>query len=99
MTKKRKDKIYTRLSENRNFVDDYIKCIKIIKKSDFLKGENTRGWTPTLDWLIENDTNYIKVLEGKLSDRKKEKKETYEEKIARLDAEMIEERRQKYGDV
>lgn len=29
----------------------------------FLMGENEREWTVTFDWLIENDTNYIKILE------------------------------------
>lgn len=31
----------------------------------FLLGENERGWKISFDWIIENDTNYLKVLENK----------------------------------
>jgi len=30
----------------------------------FLTGENDRGWRCTIDWIIANDDNHIKVLEG-----------------------------------
>lgn len=39
------------------------------KMSDFLTGKNDRGWKMTLDWLIENDTNWVKVMEGKYDNR------------------------------
>jgi hypothetical protein len=31
----------------------------------FLLGENDRGWKVSFDWLIKNDINHIKILEGK----------------------------------
>lgn len=31
----------------------------------FLMGENKSNWKVSFDWLIENDTNYLKVLEFK----------------------------------
>lgn len=34
------------------------------EKQPFLLGENERKWTAGIDWLVENDTNYVKVLEG-----------------------------------
>ena len=40
-------------------------CMNIIAKTPFLKGVNKRGWKVDFDWLIANDTNYVKVLEGK----------------------------------
>ncbi len=40
-----------------------------IEKSSFLQGENNRGWKIDLDWLIKNDSNYIKVLEGTYRDK------------------------------
>jgi len=32
-----------------------------MSKSPFLTGD---GWKVSFDWLIENDTNYLKTLEG-----------------------------------
>ena len=36
-----------------------------IKESDFCLGKNNSGWKVDFDWIISNDTNYLKVLEGK----------------------------------
>lgn len=36
-----------------------------IKNQSFLLGENDRKWRVSFDWIIENDTNYLKVLENK----------------------------------
>ena len=30
----------------------------------FLEGQNDRGWVATFDWIIANDNNAVKVLEG-----------------------------------
>ena len=35
-----------------------------IVKYDFLHGNNKQKWAATFDWIIHNDTNYQKVLEG-----------------------------------
>ena len=32
--------------------------------SNFLRGENSHGWTATFDWLFENPKNWVKVVEG-----------------------------------
>lgn len=34
-----------------------------MQQSNFMKGE--KGWTADFDWLMENDKNWLKILEGK----------------------------------
>jgi len=36
-----------------------------IKEQPFLTGDNDRGWMVSFDWLVANDTNWVKVIEGK----------------------------------
>ena len=47
-------------------VDAILEAIENIKKSEFLKGQNKRGWTVTFDWFIK-PSNFQKVLEGNYS--------------------------------
>lgn len=63
LTNKRKEKLKKRLDELGE--DEFIKAFECIKESDFLQGKNSNGWRVSFDWLIENDTNAVKVLEGK----------------------------------
>lgn len=35
-----------------------------MQQSNFLKGQNNRGWKASFDWLFENDKNWVKVYEG-----------------------------------
>lgn len=42
---------------------DFEAIVDAIKQQPFLYGDNERKWVMTFDWLIENDTNYLKVLE------------------------------------
>lgn len=70
LTDSRRNKINTRLKEN-IFRDNYNQIFEIVSKTDFLKGKNESNWKADLDWLIENDTNYVKVLEGKYATSKK----------------------------
>ena len=66
ITDARRAKIKTRLGE---FGDDPMKTLrKIFEKiqaSDFCKGNNDRHWIADFDWVFENDTNWVKVIEGK----------------------------------
>lgn len=39
------------------------------EKSDFCCGVNKNNWTASLDWLISNDNNYVKVLEGRYDNK------------------------------
>jgi len=68
ITSKRKSKLITRLKENKNFLEDFKAALENIKQSNFLQGKNNRNWKVDFDWLIANDTNFIKVLEGKYTD-------------------------------
>ncbi|MDU5103510.1 MAG: helix-turn-helix domain-containing protein [Clostridium butyricum] len=43
--------------------DNILKAIANIAKSQFLKGQNKRGWVITFDWFIAPN-NFLKVLEG-----------------------------------
>ncbi len=74
-------------------LEDVLKCIEEVNKSDFLKGyKDSKGWKCSFDWLIK-PTNFLKVLEGKYRNeeaecgRNKEKFErnTEETKIKILD--------------
>lgn len=48
------------------------KILNAIKQQPFLTGENERKWVATFDWLIENDTNYLKVLELRYKNKSKD---------------------------
>lgn len=43
---------------------DFQKILECVKQSPFLLGEGPRKWKVSFDWLIKNDTNYLRVLEG-----------------------------------
>jgi hypothetical protein len=60
LSESRKKHLRARLQET-SF--DFKKAIPMILESDFLLGKAT-DWKITFDWFIENDSNYIKVLEG-----------------------------------
>ena len=36
-------------------------------ESDFLRGRNKAGWKASFDWLMENSSNWVKVVEGNYS--------------------------------
>ena len=50
---------------------DFMGILEAIRGAPFLLGENQRRWVVSFDWLIENDTNYLKVLEGKYKNTEK----------------------------
>lgn len=58
---KRRDKLKKRF-EQKSF-REFDKILAAIKEQPFLRGSNDRKWKVSFDWLIENDTNYLKVLE------------------------------------
>lgn len=51
--------------------ESIFEAIEKIRDSDFLKGQNRRGWVITFDWLIKPN-NYVKVLEGNYNDEEKQ---------------------------
>lgn len=52
-------------------IETVIEAIKSIEKSSFLKGQNTRNWIITFNWLIKPN-NFTKVLEGNYLDKEGE---------------------------
>lgn len=51
--------------------DKVLEAIENIKESSFLKGQNSKGWTITFDWLVKPN-NFLKVLEGNYRDKEGE---------------------------
>jgi hypothetical protein len=68
ISSKRRAKIKTRLSEPM-FRDNWQAIFRRAVASDFMRGQNSNNWTVSFDWLIENDANYVKVLEGKYNNK------------------------------
>lgn len=68
LTDSRKQKIRIRALEIEKSGAEYLttfeQIFNIMANSRFMSGNNNRGWKPTFDWIIENDKNYVKVLEG-----------------------------------
>lgn len=56
---------------DKHFKESYKEVIDKISKSRFLLGNNERSWKVFFDWLIQNETNYLKVLEGRYEDKGK----------------------------
>ena len=49
---------------------DFGAILAAAQEQPFCMGKNDRGWKISFDWLIANDTNYLKVFEYKYSDTK-----------------------------
>lgn len=44
-------------------IDEVLNAINNVRNSDFLRGENSRGWMITFDWFVKPN-NFLKTLEG-----------------------------------
>lgn len=60
---------------SKNSFREFEKILVAIEDQPFLLNGNPeskdhKGWRVSFDWLIGNDTNYLKVLEGKYKDKK-----------------------------
>lgn len=66
LTDSRKKKIALRQKEYKNLLEIFTYVLKKSESSDFLLNGNFY----TFDWLIENDTNILKVYEGKYDNEK-----------------------------
>jgi len=65
----RRAKLRTRWKDA-DFRRSYKQVLTKIAASPFLCGQNDRGWRASFDWLIRNDDNWRKVLEGKYDERR-----------------------------
>lgn len=63
MSNSRKDKLRTRWQEIKTIEVFETICLKM-ESSNFLKGNNKQKWKATFDWILENDNNWVKVIEG-----------------------------------
>lgn len=61
INKTRMEKIATRVKEP---LFDFPNILKAINKSNYLKGKTT-DWRCDFNWIIENESNYLNILEGK----------------------------------
>jgi hypothetical protein len=68
LTDKRRAALKVRMSE-KQFAENLPLIIEKVASSDFLCGRNDRHWRCDFDWLTKNDTNFIKVLEGKYDNK------------------------------
>lgn len=71
ITNARRNKIVSRIREMDNGLETAKEVLNRISLSPFLLGINERKWTVDFDWIISNDTNWVKVMEGKYDDKKK----------------------------
>lgn len=62
ITDKRRKKFAVRIREP-GF--DFLKILECIKASEFAKGNNSSGWKVTIEFILESQENYTKILEGK----------------------------------
>lgn len=44
---------------------DFLKILEGIQTSSFLKGDNSNGWKVSIEFILESEENYTKILEGK----------------------------------
>ena len=63
MSRDRRDKETSRLKERT--ITEWMQIFIRICRSDFCQGKNDRTWKASFDWVIANQGNGIKVLEGK----------------------------------
>ena len=65
-TQERRKQCLTRLAKNPGkFIDQFTRAVLKAQETPFLRGEGSKGWRADFDWLISNDRNVVKVLEGK----------------------------------
>ena len=64
----RKAKIKKRWGEI-NGLEGFIELFNKVISIPFCCGDNERKWKADLDWLIDNDTNWVKVIEGKYNNK------------------------------
>lgn len=80
LSSKRQDSIRARIREHGK--EAFAEMIKKAAASEFLKGNNNRGFQATFDWLIR-PSNFQKTIEGNYDNRNKENKR-YDANIERI---------------
>lgn len=65
----RKNHLKARWKQFKYELDTFRQAFEKVEASKFCTGTNDRGWKADFDWLIKNDNNMVKVLEGKYDDK------------------------------
>lgn len=82
LSESRKNKLKLRIAEFKKVYPDaeYMAVLRRIflklENSDFCKGENTKDWKASFDWIFTNDKNWIKIIEGNYDNKDKPDKTT-----------------------
>jgi len=63
----RRKKLASRASEGLT-LDQFIVGVKSCASNEFLSGGGPSGWQATFDWIIANDSNLLRVIEGSYGD-------------------------------
>jgi len=61
-SKERRSKLAARAKED-TFKTHWREIIRKLAGSPFHIGQNDRGWRAGIDWILKNETNYLKILE------------------------------------
>lgn len=69
LTEKRKTKMRVRLKEMKADTELLTEIFRRMEESKFMQGDNRRGWKADFDWVFENESNWVKILEGKYDNR------------------------------
>ncbi len=72
MSDNRRRHLKARLAEPQ-FANSWREIIDRVAASKFCQGGGPHGWITTFDWIIANNNNYLKVLEGNYGNRKNNK--------------------------
>ncbi len=75
ISESRKNKIAIRVKEmgGDEKAKDVIKHVfELMQESKFMRGDNPRGWKASFDWVFTNDTNWVKIYEGRYNGYKEE---------------------------
>jgi len=96
MTKDRKARL-NRRAAYADFRDSWQEAVTALSQSPWHTGQNDRGWRATVDWFLNNDTNWAKALERKDTQEIRTRKSRAE--IERIEAARQREAEEKYGEV
>ncbi len=66
---RRKKHLRARWKQFNYNIAEFREVFQKVAASSFCQGQNDRGWRADFDWLIRNDHNMVKVLEGKYDDK------------------------------
>jgi len=80
LTTKRLKNIRARLREHPD-ESWWTAVLSKVRASAFLRGAGPHGWRADFDWLIGNDTNAVKVLEGKYDSRLRDRAQAIAEEV------------------